>query len=76
MQYFYAILWFAIGLILIFSISKENKIFYFAGGFLDVYKRQGQGREKGKRKNRKAEHLISFEKETFAFPAIYCIFLL
>ena len=33
MQYFYAILWFAIGLILIFSISKENKIFYFAGGF-------------------------------------------
>lgn len=33
MQYFYAILWFAIGLILIFSISKENKVFYFAGGF-------------------------------------------
>lgn len=33
MNYFYAILWFAIGLILIFSISKENKIFYFAGGF-------------------------------------------
>ncbi len=33
MQYFYAILWFAIGLILIFSVSKENKIFYFAGGF-------------------------------------------
>lgn len=32
MQYFYAILWFAIGLILIFSISKENKIFYLAGG--------------------------------------------
>lgn len=33
MEYFYAILWFAIGLILIFSISKENKIFYFAGAF-------------------------------------------
>ena len=33
MQYFYAILWFAIGLILIFSVSKENKVFYFAGGF-------------------------------------------
>ena len=33
MQYFYAILWFAVGLILIFSISKENKIFYFAGSF-------------------------------------------
>lgn len=33
MQYFYAILWFVIGLILIFSVSKENKIFYFAGGF-------------------------------------------
>ena len=33
MQYFYAILWFAVGLILIFSLSKENKIFLFAGGF-------------------------------------------
>lgn len=33
MGYFYAILWFAVGLVLIFSISKENKIFYFAGGF-------------------------------------------
>ncbi len=33
MQYFYAILWFTIGLILIFSVSRENKIFYFAGGF-------------------------------------------
>lgn len=33
MGYFYAIMWFAVGLILIFSISKENKIFYFAGGF-------------------------------------------
>ena len=33
MQYFYAILWFAVGLILIFSLSKENRIFLFAGGF-------------------------------------------
>lgn len=33
MGYFYAIMWFVVGLILIFSISKENKIFYFAGGF-------------------------------------------
>lgn len=33
MQYFYATLWFLVGLVLIFSISKENKIFFFAGGF-------------------------------------------
>lgn len=33
MQYFYAIMWFAVGLILIFSMSKENKIFLLAGGF-------------------------------------------
>lgn len=33
MAYFYAILWFVVGLILLFSVSKENKIFYFAGGF-------------------------------------------
>lgn len=33
MAYFYAILWFIVGLVLIFSVSKENKIFYFAGGF-------------------------------------------
>lgn len=32
MQYFYAILWFAVGLILIFSMSKENRIFLLAGG--------------------------------------------
>lgn len=32
MGYFYAILWFAVGLILIFSMSKENKIFLLAGG--------------------------------------------
>lgn len=33
MQYFYAFLWFAVGLILLFSMTKESKIFYFAGGF-------------------------------------------
>lgn len=33
MQYFYAILWFAVGLILLFSMTKESKIFYVAGGF-------------------------------------------
>lgn len=33
MQYFYATMWIIVGLILIFSISKENKIFYFAGGY-------------------------------------------
>ena len=33
MSFMYAILWFAVGLVLIFSISKENKIFYVAGGF-------------------------------------------
>ncbi len=33
MGYFYAILWFIVGLVLIFSVSKENKVFYFAGGF-------------------------------------------
>ena len=31
MPYAYAALWFAIGLILIFSMGKENKVFYFAG---------------------------------------------
>lgn len=36
MQYFYAIMWFAVGLILIFSMSKENKIFLLAGGFFLV----------------------------------------
>lgn len=33
MQFFYATMWIIVGLILIFSISKENKIFYFAGGY-------------------------------------------
>ena len=33
MPFFYAALWFAVGLILIFSMSRENKIFLFAGLF-------------------------------------------
>ena len=33
MGYFYAILWFAVGLILLFSMTKESKVFYIAGGF-------------------------------------------
>lgn len=33
MQYFYGFLWIAVGLILLFSMTKENKIFYLAGGF-------------------------------------------
>ena len=33
MQYFYAFLWIAVGLILLFSMTKESKVFYFAGGF-------------------------------------------
>lgn len=33
MQYFYAMLWFAVGLILLFSMTKESRIFYVAGGF-------------------------------------------
>lgn len=33
MGYFYAAMWIIVGLLLIFSFSKEHKIFYFAGGF-------------------------------------------
>lgn len=33
MQYFYAGLWFLVGLMLIFSFSKENKVFIPAGIF-------------------------------------------
>ena len=36
MPYFYAIMWFMVGLILIFSMSKENKIFLLAGAFFLV----------------------------------------
>lgn len=33
MQYVYAGMWLLIGLLLIFTVAKENRIFYFAGGF-------------------------------------------
>ncbi len=33
MGIFYAVMWFIVGLILIFVLSKENKIFYVAGAF-------------------------------------------
>ena len=33
MTYVYAVMWFAVGLILIFRMSKENRIFYAAGAF-------------------------------------------
>lgn len=33
MTYIYVAMWFAIGLILIFSLTKENKIFYLAGAY-------------------------------------------
>lgn len=36
MDYFYSVIWFAIGLILMFSLSKENKIFRFIGGYFIV----------------------------------------
>ena len=36
MGYVYAAMWFIAGLILIFRLSKENKIFYVAGGFFLV----------------------------------------
>lgn len=33
MQFFYGFAWVAVGLILLFSMTKENKVFYLAGGF-------------------------------------------
>lgn len=33
MNYVYAGMWFLVGLILIFRMGRENKIFYFAGAF-------------------------------------------
>jgi len=33
MQYFYGFSWIAVGLILLFSMTKESKVFYLAGGF-------------------------------------------
>lgn len=36
MGYLYTAMWYAVGLILIFILSKENKIFYLAGGYFMV----------------------------------------
>jgi membrane protein implicated in regulation of membrane protease activity len=33
MEYVYAGMWLIVGLVLIIRMSKENKIFYFAGGY-------------------------------------------
>lgn len=33
MDYVYSIMWLIVGLVLIFRMAKENKIFYVAGGF-------------------------------------------
>lgn len=33
MDFLYAAMWFVVGFLLLFSMSKENKVFYFAGGF-------------------------------------------
>lgn len=33
MGYFYAVMWLIVGLLLIFKISKENKIFYLLGAY-------------------------------------------
>lgn len=32
-SYLYVVLWFAVGLILLFRFGKENKVFYLLGGF-------------------------------------------
>lgn len=36
MEYIYTIMWLLVGLILIFKLGRENKIFYFTGGFFLV----------------------------------------
>ena len=36
MDYVYAIMWFVLGLLLIFRFGRMNKIFYFAGGLFLV----------------------------------------
>ncbi|MGN0478729.1 MAG: hypothetical protein ACI4GO_04810 [Hominenteromicrobium sp.] len=36
MGYFYAAMWIIAGLVLIFRLSKENRIFYLAGAFFLV----------------------------------------
>lgn len=37
MDYFYGAIFIFAGLLLIFSLSKENKIFYFAGAYFLVF---------------------------------------
>ena len=36
MEYIYTVMWLLAGLILIFKLGRENKIFYFTGGFFLV----------------------------------------
>lgn len=36
MQFVYAAMWYLVALILIFRMGKENKVFYFAGGFFFI----------------------------------------
>ena len=36
MGYMYAAIWFIAGLVLVFRLAKENKIFYLAGAFFFV----------------------------------------
>ena len=36
MTYVYAAMWFVVGLILIFRMSRENRIFYVAGAFFII----------------------------------------
>lgn len=37
MQYVYSVMWFVMAMMLIFKFSKENKIFYLAGGLFAVF---------------------------------------
>ena len=37
MGYMYAAIWFIAGLVLVFRLAKENKIFYLAGAFFFVF---------------------------------------
>lgn len=36
MEYVYAVMWLLVGLILIFRMGKENRVFYFTGAFFLV----------------------------------------
>lgn len=37
MQYVYAVMWFAIGYLLIARMGKENKVFYLGGGLFLLF---------------------------------------